>query len=114
MNEIAYVEVTIHDTTEGVEGGGVDKERWDKVYFAHRLGMLSVLRAPATRHVTGVAERAGFSSESRNKRLAIDRELIGAACELKGKLPNLGGGIGSLAREGTTGCIGQIPYYVKK
>ena len=62
--------------------------------------MLGELRAPATRNVAGMAERAGFAGEGGDECFAVHRELVWTAHELKSKRAKSVGGIGSRARVG--------------
>lgn len=80
--KLAYVEVAVHDTGEGVERRGVNEERWDEVDLARRFRVLSKFCTPATRNISSVTEIAGLSGKRRHKCLAVHSELRSTAREV--------------------------------
>lgn len=100
--EIAYAEITIHDTGERVEGGGVDEERRHKMDLAGGIRVLGELRSPTGGNVAA-AKRAGLSRKCRDERLSVDLQLSWARRELSDEVAKSCRVVRGCAWEGTRG-----------
>ena len=99
--KIAYVKITIHDTGERVEGGGVDEERRHEMDLAGGIRVLSELRSPTAGNVAAT-KRAGLSGKCGDKCLSVNLQLSRAGSKLRDEVAKSSRIVWGCAREGTS------------